>query len=61
VQVVSVASGQLDAAWRRWSEFKSGRLVALNAALAKAGRPQITIPPPDRLQIGAPDRGQDLP
>jgi hypothetical protein len=61
IQVVDLATSQLDAAWHRWTDFKSGRLAALNAVLAKAGRPQITIPPPDRLQTGNPDSGQDLP
>jgi hypothetical protein len=61
VQVVDLATSQLDAAWRRWSAFKSDKLVALNAARAKAGRSAITVPSADRLQTAAPDPGQDLP
>ena len=60
-QVVSQYGAHLADAWRRWSDFKTGRLAALNAVLARAGKRVIVIPPPDRLPPTAPDSGQDLP
>ncbi len=60
-QVVDEALGQLDAAWTRWSAFKSGPLAGLNASLVRQGRRPVTVPPADELEVEAPDPGQDLP
>ncbi|WP_174299498.1 sialidase family protein [Caulobacter sp. S45] len=60
-QVVDDALGQLDAAWSRWSAFKSGPLAALNVSLVRQGRTPVSVPPADKLNVEAPDPGQDLP
>jgi hypothetical protein len=52
---------KLDKAWLRWTAVKTGPLAALNTALGKAGRKPIWPPSPDRLDVTAPDPGQDLP
>ena len=51
----------LDQLWSAWSALRDRELPGLNAALARAGRPPVTIPPEDRLTITLPDGGQDLP
>ncbi len=60
-QVVDETLSQLDAAWSRWSAFKSGPLATLNVSLARQGRGPVIVPPADRLDVEAPDPGQDLP
>jgi len=55
------ATAALDGAKQAWAARKSGPLADLNAALAKAGQKPITIPPADKLEIEAPDPGEDLP
>ena len=59
--VVARALAVLDKADADWTAAKSGALAALNAALEKAHEKPITIPPPDKLDVEAPDPGQDLP
>jgi photosystem II stability/assembly factor-like uncharacterized protein len=61
IEVATGTLARLDAAWSRWSAVKTGPLAALNATLIRAGRKPIMIPPPDRLEVTAPDPGQDLP
>ena len=51
----------LDKADADWTNAKAGALAVLNAALEKAHERPITIPPPDKLDVEAPDPGQDLP
>ncbi|MBU6472154.1 MAG: hypothetical protein KGQ94_05810, partial [Alphaproteobacteria bacterium] len=51
----------LDKADADWTNAKAGALAVLNAALEKAQERPITIPPPDKLDVEAPDPGQDLP
>jgi len=60
-QVATETLAQLEAAWSRWTAVKTGPLAALNTALSKAHRKSITPPPADKLDISAPDPGQDLP
>ena len=61
VEVVDDAMAKLDAATTRWTAFKSGPLVQLNAELRRQGRKPVLVPTPDKLQVEAPDSGQDLP
>ena len=58
--VVDTMITGLDAAWQRWDGAKA-RLAPLNAALRRAGRAPVRIPPPNELRVTAPDAGQDLP
>jgi photosystem II stability/assembly factor-like uncharacterized protein len=60
-QVAAETLTGLESAWGRWTAFKTGPLAALNAGLVKAGRKPIVPPPADRLEVEAPDPGQDLP
>lgn len=43
------------------AEQKARRLAALNRSLARAHEKPVTIPPADRLDMEAPDSGEDLP
>jgi photosystem II stability/assembly factor-like uncharacterized protein len=60
-QVVRETLAKLDRAWDRWSAFKSKDLHDLNTSLQAQGRTPVAVPPADRLEVEAPDRGQDLP
>jgi photosystem II stability/assembly factor-like uncharacterized protein len=59
--VVADAIARLDQAETRWTAFKTGDLVHMNTALKSAARPQIVIPPVDKLRVEPPKGGQDLP
>ena len=61
VQVVEEALTKLNVASARWAGFKSGPLMQLNGELRRQGRKPVVVPPPDKLQVEAPDPGQDLP
>ncbi|MDE3116040.1 MAG: hypothetical protein KGL26_10605, partial [Pseudomonadota bacterium] len=58
---VARALSVLDKADADWTAAKGGALAALNAALEKAHEKPVAIPPPDKLEVEAPDSGQDLP
>jgi hypothetical protein len=60
-EVATETLADLDAAWSRWAVVKMGPLAALNTALSRAHRKPIVPPPADKLDISAPDPGQDLP
>ncbi|HTZ70656.1 MAG TPA: hypothetical protein VMB71_08405 [Acetobacteraceae bacterium] len=59
--VVDNTLTKLAAAATRWTNFKATQLPKLNADLAQAGLKPVTIPAADKLQVDAPDPGQDLP
>jgi photosystem II stability/assembly factor-like uncharacterized protein len=59
--VVTERIGALEATERRWAAWKADTLPGLNASVAKAGGPRLTVPPRDRLTLAAPDPGDDLP
>ena len=59
--VVRDATTKLADVQRRWSDAKKGPLAQLNAALTRAHRKPITIPPAGTSEIEAPESGQDLP
>ncbi len=60
-QVVDDAASKLADLQRRWANIKAGPLPALNAALTRAARKPIVIPPPGALDTEPPDSGDDLP
>ena len=60
-QAFADTQSKLADAQRRWNAIKSGALAELNAALKKAGKKPVTIPPPNALTFSLPDEGQDLP
>ena len=61
VKVVDAQLADLAAAQARWDAFKAHELAAIDAALRRAGRRPVVIPPPGALTVTPPDPGQDLP
>ncbi|MGD0192861.1 MAG: hypothetical protein ABSD74_19160 [Rhizomicrobium sp.] len=59
--VVSDALSKLTAAQKSWTVLKSGPLATLNAALNRAHRKPVVIPPAGALDIEPPDEGVDIP
>jgi photosystem II stability/assembly factor-like uncharacterized protein len=45
----------------QWQALRAQELVALNKSLRQAGHAEISIPAPDQLGPGQPDRGTELP
>jgi len=60
-QVLASASERLQKADQQWQSVQTNDLPKLDAHLKSAGLKTITIPPPDKLNAGEPDQGQDLP
>jgi hypothetical protein len=60
-QAFADAQSKLADLQRRWNAVKSGPLADLNAALKKAGKKPVTIPPPNALTVSIPAGGEDLP
>ena len=59
--VVADALSKLDALNGNWVALKAGPLAALNAALIRAHRKTVAIPPASTLVIEPPEEGDDLP
>jgi photosystem II stability/assembly factor-like uncharacterized protein len=59
--VVAEATAKLAALSKTWDGLKAGPLATLNAALVRAHRAPVVIPPAALLVVEAPEEGDDVP
>ena len=59
--VVAAADQRLERALKQWDGVRKSELVALNAALEKAGKAKIRVPAPDEVRLRDTPESKDLP
>jgi photosystem II stability/assembly factor-like uncharacterized protein len=59
--VVAAADQRLERALKQWDGVQKNELVALNAALRKAGKAEIRVPAPDQVSLRDAPESRDLP
>jgi hypothetical protein len=59
--VVAAADQRLERAIKQWDGVRKNELVAMNAALKKAGKAEIRVPAPDQVRLRDARESKDLP